>query len=45
MSHHGPTLPFWSDGGLPPGPAFGTSSVPPPVSGAGPAAATRKARD
>lgn len=27
-------------GGPPPGPAFGTSSVPPPVSGAGPAAAT-----
>jgi hypothetical protein len=29
-----------STGGLPPGPASGTSSVPPPVSGAGPAAAT-----
>jgi len=29
-----------SAGGLPPGPASGTSSVPPPVSGAGPAAAT-----
>ena len=27
-------------GGPPPGPAFGTSSVPPPVSGAGPAAAS-----
>ncbi len=41
MSHPGPTLPFGSDGGPPPGPAFGTSSIPPPVTGAGPVAVTR----
>jgi hypothetical protein len=40
---HEPSVPirFGSHGGPPPGPAFGTSSVPPPVSGAGPAAAIR----
>ncbi len=39
---HSTDLPMGSGCGPPPGPAFGTSSVPPPVSEAGPAAASER---